>query len=425
MAVCFFNNDYDKSFECEYSVKDNGIEVFVNYDIDDEIKPNKHGAIIWGTDTKVNDRDILIIDYKNKENIMLKDAYYSGHSSVYGTPDGGYTTKFFSNIYFSNSDFNNLCQLPKTPKVKKIKLYSNAVNNFIGYPSLRTVENEEEYTIKLKRESQTKQIELNKNYIKNVIVGDSWNSRHSFKEYNIDIKLNGYIEIELTKRVNYDKVYEFVYELIIFMQLLYPNKFDISKIHVMVDDKYYEMFLPLKTIEYQNKFIEPSVKDDILVFLEKCYNSIPYRNSKAEIRNIPYIVLNTSRGLEDNFLIFYRFIECYYKKQNIVNNFINHSIVNNYKKSDKMTEEEIEKLSQQIVSLRNQYVHSGYYIKNNSLKIKFKDLDENIPNPKNYTENNVDVDWIYNKTKILYDIVINIIFENMLGYKEYKYKKHF
>lgn len=48
MAVCFFNNDYDKSFECEYSIKDNGIEVFVNYDIDDEIKPNKHGTIIWG-----------------------------------------------------------------------------------------------------------------------------------------------------------------------------------------------------------------------------------------------------------------------------------------------------------------------------------------------------------------------------------------
>ena len=82
-------------------------------------------------------------------------------------------------------------------------------------------------------------------------------------------------------------------------------------------------------IEYQNNFIEPSVKDDILVFLEKCYNSIPYRNSKAEIRNIPYIVLNTSRGLEDNFLIFYRFIECYYKKQQISNirkNFVTYSI---------------------------------------------------------------------------------------------------
>lgn len=70
-------------------------------------------------------------------------------------------------------------------------------------------------------------------------------------------------------------------------------------------------------------------------------------------------------------------------------------------------------------------MHSGYYIKNNSLKITFKNIDKNTPNPKNYIENNVDIDWIYNKTKILYDIVINIIFSNMLNYNDYKYEKHF
>ena len=180
------------------------------------------------------------------------------------------------------------------------------------------------------------------------------------------------------RSVNYDKVYEFVYELIIFIQLLYPNKMNISKIHVMVNDKYYELFFPLKILKYEDKYIEASVKDDILVFLEKCYNSIPYRNSKTEIRNIPYIVLKTSRGLEDNFLMFYRFIECYYKKQNIVNNFINYSIVKNYKKSNKMTKEEIEKLSRQIISLRNHYVHSGYYIKNNSCSSCNASVDNSI-----------------------------------------------
>lgn len=424
MAVCYFNDDYKKRFNCEYELNGKGIEVIVDYEINDEI-PSVNGVKSFGKDTEFDERDILIVDYTNKRNLLLKNAGYRGHTEVWGTPDGGSKTKFYSSCYFTHGDYDKLCELPRTPKVKKIKIFSNVINNFIGCPSLSTIESEEEFTISLKRESQTKQIELNRNYIKNIIIGDSWNSKHSFKDYNIDIKLNGYIEIELMRRVNYDKVYEFVYELIIFMQLLYPNKMNISKIHVMVNDKYYELFFPLKTFNYENKYVEASVKDDILVFLEKCYNSIPYKNSKTEIRNIPYIVLNTSRGLEDNFLMFYRFIECYYKKQNIVNNFINHSIANNYKTSDKMTEEEIEKLSQQIVSLRNQYVHSGYYIKNNSLKIKFKDLDEKTPNPKNYTENNVDVDWIYNKTKILYDIVINIIFENMLGYKEYKYKKHF
>ena len=176
------------------------------------------------------------------------------------------------------------------------------------------------------------------------------------------------------RRVNYDKVYEFVYELIIFMQLLYPNKMNISKIHVMVNDKYYELFFPLGTLNYENKYVEASVKDDILVFLEKCYNSIPYRNSKAEIRNIPYIVLNTSRGLEDNFLMFYRFIECYYKQQpikDIKTTFIKYSIENNYKKVNQIEENIIENIVYEIISLRNHYVHEGYYIKDKKLYIAF------------------------------------------------------
>lgn len=191
-------------------------------------------------------------------------------------------TKFFSSCYFTHGDYNKLCELSKTPKVKKIRIFSNVINSFIGFPSLNIIESDKELTISLKRESQTKQIELNRMNIKNIIIGDSWNSKHSFKEYNINIKLNGYIEIELMRSVNYDKVYEFVYELIIFIQLLYPNKMNISKIHVMVNDKYYELFFPLKILKYEDKYIEASVKDDILVFLEKCYNSIPYRNSKTE-----------------------------------------------------------------------------------------------------------------------------------------------
>ena len=71
--------------------------------------------------------------------------------------------------------------------------------------------------------------------------------------------------------------------------------------------------------------------------------------------------------------------------------------------------------------LRNRYVHSGYYIKNNSLRITFKDLDEKTYKLKSYTLNNVDVKWIYERTKILYSIVIDIIFKNMLGYEKYKF----
>lgn len=39
-------------------------------------------------------------------------------------------------VYFFNEDYNNLCELPKSSNVKKIKLYSNFINELIGNPSL-------------------------------------------------------------------------------------------------------------------------------------------------------------------------------------------------------------------------------------------------------------------------------------------------
>ena len=40
---------------------------------------------------------------------------------------------------------------------------------------------------------------------------------------------------------------------------------------------------------------------------------------------------------------------------------------------------------------------------------------------ENYTLNNIDVKWIYERTKILYSIAIDIIFKNMLGYEKYEF----
>lgn len=427
MAVCFFNDDYKNRYSCEYTIKQNGIEVIIDYEIDQEIESDANGIKSFGINTKFSERDILIVDYNNKINYLLKEASYNGHTEVSGTPDDSYKTKFFSYYYFCDKDYNKLVNLKRNPKVKKIRVYSNIINEFIGHPSLYEEKINDELVIKLKKNAIKHSVSINKNNIKNLIISDDWNHVHSFKDNDIKIKLNGYVEIEISKRINYYDVYEYIRELMIYIQLLRPDKMIINKICVFIDDAYYEYFLPLREVKYTDSYVEKSVKDDFFVFLSKCYDLIPFRNSKTEVRNIPYIIFNTSRNLEDNFLTFYRFVECYYKKQKIkgiVNNFISYSFENNYKKSKTITECEKERLCQEIISLRNHYTHSGYYIKNNSLKIKFKKVGKKS-NPKNYTENNVDVDWIYKRTKILYDIVIDIIFRNMLRIEDYNFKRHF
>jgi len=89
-----------------------------------------------------------------------------------------------------------------------------------------------------------------------------------------------------------------------------------------------------------------------------------------------------------------------------------------------LSEDQHERYTQEIISLRNHYVHNGYYIKNSSLRVSFKKINGKT-NPKNYTADNVDAHWIYERTKILYEVVLDIIFKDMLGYEKYQYKNHF
>ena len=58
------------------------------------------------------------------------------------------------------------------------------------------------------------------------------------------------------------------------------------------------------------------------------------------------------------------------------------------------------------------------------LKVSFDKINGK-KNPKDYTVKDVDVNWIYERTKMLYDIAIDIIFNNILGYSDYKFEKHF
>ena len=43
MAVCYFNDYYQKRFNCEYEQNEKGIEVIVDYEINDEI-PSVNGV---------------------------------------------------------------------------------------------------------------------------------------------------------------------------------------------------------------------------------------------------------------------------------------------------------------------------------------------------------------------------------------------
>lgn len=51
MAICFFNTEYDKKYDCEYEINKDGISLTVNYDVHEEI-PAVNGVRTFGANTE-------------------------------------------------------------------------------------------------------------------------------------------------------------------------------------------------------------------------------------------------------------------------------------------------------------------------------------------------------------------------------------
>ena len=419
MAVCYFNGDYKTKYNCNYEIVDNSFIVNVTYPIEDEVE-SINGVQYFRADTTFADRDILVIDRENKINYLLKEAYYTGHSITYGHPDGDEVACFRSRVFLASQSFSFLMELKENPKTNKIRIESKAIIDAFGHPSVKMIHYDKEEAIHLSREKTEKVIEIANNNIKTLSIGDDWNSFYNGKSISVDI--TGHVDISLRKRVSIDEVPQYVNELLVFMQLYKPGKFVIDSVKILVDKQFCDLIVPCFEIKNSKRHVNPSVEKDMATFLTECYRKIPYRKSKTYIRNIPYIVIKSERGIEDTFLSYYRFIESYYKSSGIKgakNTFIQMGIKNHSSKRT-LSEDEQEKLIYEIISLRNQYVHSGYYLKNCCLKVKYPKI-KNKKNPKDYTVNSIDVRWIYDRTIILKEIVIDIIFKEMLGFENYNY----
>lgn len=419
MAVCYFDRVYDNEhkYKCDYEVLDGEITVAVDYDIMDEVAP-VNGIRAVGPDTEYANRDILIIDHDKKINYLLKDAFYNGSSSVYGNPDGGTKTKFTTSIYFYSNYYTGLADLKETPKISSITIVSRDLLKYISERSLSITDTEDSLVINLDKKGKKETRQIGTVNIKEISLQDRWSGGFR-KEHDIVFDFTGHLELRLFRRVNYTEIAKYVYEIYIFLQIYTKRSFKIDEIKVTIDGVTYGMSIYMasrRTKPKKNKG-EKSVQCDIMDFLERCYSSIPYRSRKSDVRNIPYIIVKRDRSLEDSFLMYYRFIECFYKKQDIPEiktKFIAYSLNKNYVEQGKKLPLEHENLTREIIKLRNHYVHSGYYIANESLRITFDDAS------KNYTAK-ADVDWIYKRTKILYECSIDIIFRDMLKYEKYDF----
>lgn len=414
MPICYFNNDYTKEYQCTYSEFKNSIEVNIEYDIEENEIEEINGARIISTTTEYANRDILILDNINKINILVKNAFHAGHSNNYSIFGNSSTTKFTSFTYFKEDTVQTLHTLQSNPQTKLIRIYSTSFSDLLPFINYTKQENNETISYTIQKQRTIQRISIEKDYIDSISISNNWKINEKSQKI-VNMNFSYFLEIKLSKQHSFTTIRDFVNELIIYMQLYYPDKFIIDEVKIYINDNFYTYVTNFLSLKPKNCYVHKSVQVDLMTFLKQCYTNVSYRSAKSEIKNLYDVIFKQDRILEDIFNSYYRFIECYLKKKGYKNNFMSYALEHYYKQSL-----DYEKVAREIITLRNHYVHNGYYIDNHCLTIKYHPSETT----KTYSVK-ADINWIYNQTLILHEIAVDIIFKEILNYPEYKYKQSF
>ena len=174
MPICYFNNDYTKEYQCTYSEFKDSIEVNIEYDIEENVIVVIDGARIISATTEYANRDILILDNINKINILVKNAFHTGHSNNYSIYGNSSITKFTSFTYFKENTQQTLHTLQSNPKTKLIRIYSSSFSDLLPFMNYTKQENNETITYTIQKQRNIQTISIGKDYIDSISISNNW-----------------------------------------------------------------------------------------------------------------------------------------------------------------------------------------------------------------------------------------------------------
>lgn len=128
---------------------------------------------------------------------------------------------------------------------------------------------------------------------------------------------------------------------------------------------------------YYEKVVGQHVKTNFFEYMETMYKNIDYRTTSDKNKYIP-LEFNTPTSLEDQYLYYFRYIDLYmgeYLKKETGKQPSNYSRLSKFVDDnslffDCIDSTELNILKNELNSLRNQYVHEGYYLPNNQFEVK-------------------------------------------------------
>lgn len=165
-------------------------------------------------------------------------------------------------------------------------------------------ENNETISYTIQKQRTIQRISIEKDYIDSISISNNCKINEKSQKI-VNMNFSYFLEIKLSKQHSFTTIRDFVNELIIYMQLYYPDKFIIDKVKININNVFYTYVTNFLSIKSKNGYVHKSVQVDLLTFLANCYTNISYRSAKSEIRNSKDVIITKSRHLEDLFGSYY------------------------------------------------------------------------------------------------------------------------
>lgn len=395
----------DTEYEGQYEFVDNFLEVEVfNY------HAPREDHVDIGENVKY--KEITIVDLRNKV-FIFSPLFFNVGITFALTQYEKYKTDF----YIKTGQVDSVEAFSSDMKINKIIVYNPMLTQCFTNPALQITYNESEVNYKIVNDSEKKIIEVQDNNIEKIEFGGKCTYSRLHNGQLINIEAESYAKIYLMQSITYEDLLRYVNEFDVFM-----NAYCLGELHsystlIMTnEDKCFDVIHKLlgKEKYSKKKFYHP-VKMGFFEYMETMYKNVHYRTTEDRNKYIP-LEFKKPTSLEDQYIFYFRYIDLYmgeYLKQK------NGKEPNNYERLSAFVDENlqlfddadvanVDDLKNELNSLRNQYVHEGYYLPNNQFAVKGK-RREFLYNKS------MDYNWLFRIVKVLKYGVYKILYTSVLN----------
>ena len=361
--------------------------------------------------SQINYRGITIIDLRNKA-FFFSPAFRNEGFTIALTQ----YEKFKTDFYLSTSTVEDVEGYSDEIKVSVLEIYNPMLIHCFRNQSLVITINEVEANYRIIKNQEPVKIEIKANNVEYIEFDDRVEFCNKNNNQTISIEAENFAKIYFSEPVECDDILQYVKEFDVIVDAYCLTGMRSYKTYICTPEgKRYSMVNKLLGEDkYYKKAIYNIVKCDFFEYVSKMYKKINYRCTANKNKYIP-LEFKKPTSLEDQYTFYFRYIDLYmgeYLEQETGKE------PNNYERLSRFVDDyaslfnldgdmDIDALKNELNSLRNHYVHEGYYLPNNQFSVTMK--------RQHLYYKTMDYNWLFKIVKIFKYGAYRILYMNVLN----------